>query len=87
MRVPLEDIEIIRSKDENLRQIMIEVDNLTEDISVLNQINELAWSLHCSHSQLDEVVKDMLTTLNKQLTEQQNSDSQLSCLDLTVLTP
>ncbi|XP_018571322.1 rho guanine nucleotide exchange factor 17 isoform X2 [Anoplophora glabripennis] len=86
MRVPLEDIEIIRSKDENLRQIMIEVDNLTEDISVLNQINELAWSLHCSHSQLDEVVKDMLTTLNKQLTEQQNSDSQLSCLDLTVLT-
>ncbi|KAJ8933035.1 hypothetical protein NQ314_014275 [Rhamnusium bicolor] len=87
MRVPLEDIEIIRSKDENLRQIMIEVDNLSEDISVLNQINELIWSLHCNHSPLDEVVKDMLTTLNKQLTEQQNSDSQLSCLDLTVLTP
>ncbi|KAJ8943415.1 hypothetical protein NQ318_020666 [Aromia moschata] len=86
MRVPLEDIEIIRSKDENLRQIMIEVDNLTEDIAILNQINELSWSLHCSHSQLDEVVKDMLATLNKQLSEQQSSDSQLSCLDLTVLT-
>lgn len=86
MRVPLEDIEIIRSKDDNLRQIMIEVDNLTEDISILNQINELAWSLHCHHLQLDEIVKDMLASLNKQLSEQQNSDSQLSCLDLTVST-
>ncbi|XP_056646347.1 rho guanine nucleotide exchange factor 17 [Diorhabda sublineata] len=87
MKVPLEDIEIIRSKDDNLRQIMIEVDNLTEDISILNQINELTWSLHYNHTHLDEVVKEMLASLNKQLNEQQNSDSQLSRLDLTISTP
>ncbi|KAG5892280.1 hypothetical protein JTB14_036246 [Gonioctena quinquepunctata] len=86
MRVPLEDIEIIKSKDDNLKQIMIEVDNLTEDISVLNQLNELAWSLHCSHTQLDEILRDMTASLTKQLTDQQNSDSQLSCLELTIST-
>lgn len=87
MKVPIEDIEINRSKDDNLRQIMIELDNLSEDISILNQINELAWSLHYNHHSLDECVKEMLSSLNKQLTEQQNSDSQLSCLDLTINTP
>nr|XP_023013430.1 rho guanine nucleotide exchange factor 17 isoform X2 [Leptinotarsa decemlineata] len=86
MRIPLEDIEIIKSKDDNLKQIMIEVDNLTEDISVLNQVSDLAWSLHCNHVQLDDVIKEMMSNLTKQLTEQQNSDSQLSCLELTIST-
>lgn len=86
MKVPLQDLEIVRAKDENLRQMMVEIENLTEDISILNQINDMSWSLHSSHSQLDEVVKEMLTNLNKQLVEQQNSDSQLSCLDLTLNT-
>lgn len=86
MKVPLQELEIVRAKDENLRQMLVEIENLTEDISLLNQINDISWSLHCSHSQLDEVLKEMLTNLNKQLVEQQNSDSQLSCLDLTLNT-
>lgn len=86
MKISLDDLEIVRTRDDNLRQMMIEVDNLTEDINILNQINELSWSLHCNHTQLDEVIKDMLSSLNKQLSEQQNSDSQLSQLDLTINT-
>ncbi|XP_060537321.1 rho guanine nucleotide exchange factor 17-like isoform X2 [Cylas formicarius] len=86
MKVLLEDVEIIRSKDDNLKQIQIIMDDLNEDISVLNQITELSWTLHCSHAQLDELVKEMLGNLNKRLHEQQNSDVQLSVLDLTVLT-
>ncbi|RZC35191.1 rho guanine nucleotide exchange factor 17, partial [Asbolus verrucosus] len=86
MKIALEDLEIVRSKDENLRQMMTEIENLSGDVGILNQINELSWSLHCSHSQLDDVIRDMLTSLNKQLMEQQNSDSQLSCLDLTLNT-
>lgn len=85
-RIPLQDIEIVKPKEESLKQIMIEVDNLTEDIAVLNQINELVWSLHCNHAQLEDDVRDLLSTLNKQLSEQQNTDSQLCCLDLTVST-
>lgn len=87
MKVPLEDLEVLKTKDDNLKQMMIEVDNLTEDISTLNQISELSWSLHCNHSQLDEIIKEMSSTLSKQLSDQQNSDSQLSGLDLTLNTP
>lgn len=86
MKIPLEDLEIVRSKDENLKQMMVEIENLSGDLNTLNQINELSWSLHCNHNQLDDLIKEMLSTLNKQLTEQQNSDSQLSCLELTLNT-
>nr|XP_022915112.1 rho guanine nucleotide exchange factor 17-like isoform X1 [Onthophagus taurus] len=86
MKIPLQELEILRAKDENLRQMMVEIENLTEDIALLNQMNDLSWSLHCSHKQLDDVIKEMLGNLNKQLTEQQNSDSQLSCLDLALNT-
>lgn len=85
MKIPLEDIEI-RSKDENSRQAVAEANNISEDISVLNQINELASNLHCSHSNLEDIIKEMLSTLNKQLSEQQNNESQLACLDLTIST-
>ncbi|CAG9759796.1 unnamed protein product [Ceutorhynchus assimilis] len=86
MKVPLEDVEIIRSKDDNVRQMQIEVDNLNEDIDNLNKINDLTLSLHCNHSYLDECVKELLANLNKQLQLQQNTDLQLCVLDLTVLT-
>jgi hypothetical protein len=86
MKIALEDLEIVKTKDENLRQMMTEIENLSGDVGILNKINELSWSLHCNHNQLDDLIRDMLTSLNKQLLEQQNSDSQLSCLDLTLNT-
>lgn len=86
MKIALENLEIVRPKDENLKQMMVEIENLSGDIGILNQINELSWSLHCNHNQLDDLIRDMLASLNKQLMEQQNSDSQLSCLDLTLNT-
>lgn len=66
--------------------MMLEMDNLTEDISIVNQISELTWQLHCAKNQLDDVVKEMLSLLNKQLTEQQTNESQLSYLEFTVNT-
>lgn len=86
MKIPLDDLEIVKAKDENLRQMMLEIENLTEDIGILNQMSELTWSLHCSHGPLEELIREMLANTNKQLIEQQNSDSQLSCLDLTLNT-
>lgn len=74
-------------KDENVRRVMLEIENLTEDITVLNQISELIWSLHGPRAQLEDVVREMLSSLNRQLAEQQNSDSQLSYLDLSLNTP
>lgn len=65
---------------------MQEIENLQEDIAALSQINDLIWSLHCPRVQLEDAVREMLLSLNRQLTEQQNSDSQLSYLDLTLNT-
>lgn len=86
MQVPLEDVDIIGSKDDNLKQAQIEADNLNEDIAVLNQIVELSHSLHCNHSNLDDVVKEMLSNVTKNLQIQQNSDLQLCTLELSVIT-
>ncbi|XP_065165662.1 rho guanine nucleotide exchange factor 17 isoform X2 [Atheta coriaria] len=86
MKISLEELEIVRAKDENFRQMMLEIEKLTEDIGTLNQIQDLVWSLHRGHGQLDEIVREMLGNMSKQLNEQQNSDSQLCCLDLSVTT-
>ena len=63
-----------------------EMESLAEDMTTLNQISELTISLHCPHTQLEEMVREMLSTVNKQLTEYQNCDSQLSYLELTLNT-
>ena len=62
------------------------MENLVEDVAALNQINDLTASLHCPHGQLEEVVREMLSSVNKQLAERQTSDSQLSYLELTLNT-
>ncbi|PNF36390.1 hypothetical protein B7P43_G17749 [Cryptotermes secundus] len=86
MRIPLDDLEIVKAKDENLRRMLNEMENLAEDVATLNQINDLTVSLHCPRGQLEEVVREMLSSVNKQLAERQTSDSQLSYLELTLNT-
>ncbi|XP_021921500.1 rho guanine nucleotide exchange factor 17 isoform X2 [Zootermopsis nevadensis] len=86
MRIPLDDLEIVKAKDENLRRMLNEMENLAEDVTILNQINDLIMSLHCPHGQLEEVIREMLSSVNKQLIERQTSDSQLSYLELTLST-
>ncbi|KAL3290287.1 hypothetical protein HHI36_023632 [Cryptolaemus montrouzieri] len=87
MKIPLEDLEIAKPKDENVRQMMVEMENLNEDLSILNQISEMSASLHSNHSQLDEIVKEMVSSINKHIGEQQFCESQLSYLDLNLTTP
>lgn len=86
MKIHLDDLEIVRNKDDHFKHQMIEIDNLTEDLTLLNQIHDLSWSLHCNHTQLDELLKEMMTSVNKQLTEQQSGDTQMARLDLTLNT-
>lgn len=66
--------------------MMREMEKLTEDAATLTQINELTSTLHCPHNSLEEIVKEMLANINKQLSERQNSDSQLSYLELMLNT-
>ncbi|XP_034253940.1 rho guanine nucleotide exchange factor 17 [Thrips palmi] len=105
MKAVLDDLEIVKAKDESLRRAMREMEQLSEDVAALTQITELASSLHLpqpqsqqqqqqqlqqqqqqQQQQLEELARDLLSAACRQLAERQNSDSQLSCLDLTVNT-
>ncbi|CAH2054781.1 unnamed protein product, partial [Iphiclides podalirius] len=86
MRISLADLEIVKAKDENLRRIMHEVETLTEDVNTLTQISEHVAALHTQHSQLEELVREMLHTLNKQLLDRQNSDTQLCYMEISLNT-
>ncbi|XP_054270541.1 rho guanine nucleotide exchange factor 17 isoform X2 [Macrosteles quadrilineatus] len=84
-RIPLEDLEIVKEKDENLRRMLRDMEHLRDDVTALTQMCDLVSQLHCPHSQLESDVRDMHSALSKQLAERQNSDSQLSCLELNML--
>lgn len=74
------------AKDEKVRSILREVERLSEDAATLSHISELSGTLHCSHSSLDETVREMLTTVNRQLQERQSGDAQLACLEVNLST-
>uniref|UniRef100_A0A1B6E9V0 DH domain-containing protein n=1 Tax=Clastoptera arizonana TaxID=38151 RepID=A0A1B6E9V0_9HEMI len=86
MKVSLDDLEIVKAKDESVRRMMREMDNLVEDVATLSQMSELVSTLHCPHSQLEDNIREMLSALNKQLVERQNNESQLSYLELMLNT-
>ena len=74
------------AKDENLKKMAREVEYLREDCAILNQLQELTTTLHGTNKQLDELIKEMLSQTQKQLTERNAAHSQLACLELTLNT-
>lgn len=72
--------------DGGVKKSVKEIEHLEEDLSSLNQISDIASSLHSNHQTLDEVVRDMIGSVNKQLIDKQSNDTQLLSLDLTVTT-
>ncbi|KAL0819297.1 hypothetical protein ABMA28_008534 [Loxostege sticticalis] len=86
MRISLADLEIVKAKDENLRRIIHEVETLTSDVNTLTQISEHVAALHTPHAQLEELVRDMLQNVNRQLLERQSSDTQLCYMEISVNT-
>ncbi|XP_055643721.1 uncharacterized protein LOC129779951 [Toxorhynchites rutilus septentrionalis] len=83
-KIPLEDLEIIKSKDDNVRRIMKEIEHLSDDSNKLSQIYDLAASLRCSHQLLEEAIKDLQREVQRQLSERQTNDAQLNILELTL---
>ncbi|KAJ8678665.1 hypothetical protein QAD02_014452, partial [Eretmocerus hayati] len=86
MRISLDDLEVMKAKDENLRRMAREVDHLREDYATLGQIQELSVKLHGSKQQLEDLIKEMLTYTQKQLAERNAAHSQLACLELILNT-
>ncbi|XP_063700137.1 rho guanine nucleotide exchange factor 17 [Culicoides brevitarsis] len=86
-KIALDDLEIVKSKDENVRRIMKEIEQLTEDCNKLQQISELTVSLRCPHQVLEDTIRDLQREIQRQLNDRQSNDSQLSQLELTLNSP
>ncbi|XP_043483895.1 rho guanine nucleotide exchange factor 17 isoform X2 [Leptopilina heterotoma] len=86
MRISLDDLEVMKAKDENLRRMAREVDHLREDCATLTHLQELSMSLHGSKQQLEEMIKELLCQSQRQLAERNAAHSQLACLELTLNT-
>lgn len=84
--IPLDDLDIARSRDESMKKLAREIEALKEDLKTLQYISKLSKTLRCPRGSMDEVIQDMITQVQKQLTERQETDSQLMELELTVTT-
>lgn len=81
-KISLDDLEIVKSKDENIRRIMKEIEHLSDDSNKLTQIFDLAASLRCPHQLLEESIRDLQREVQRQLSERQTNDAQLNILEL-----
>lgn len=86
LRFSLDNLDILKSSDVGLKKAIREAENLEEDMSLLNQITDLVSHLNCPHQTLEDAVKDLMVSLNKQMQERQNYDLQLLNLQLSITT-
>ncbi|XP_061184176.1 rho guanine nucleotide exchange factor 17-like [Saccostrea echinata] len=88
LKVGLDAVEIVKSPTNLSRRNLVDPEQLEEDIGFLNEISDLTNRLNCPHSSLEEIVKDMLSTLNKQLSEAmlRNPTAESNKVDILVTT-
>ncbi|TDG46198.1 hypothetical protein AWZ03_007406 [Drosophila navojoa] len=86
-KISLDCLEIVKSKDENIKRIVSEIESLTEDCNKLQQISEITASIKYPHQYLEDVIRELHRDIQRQLAERQANDTQLNMLELTVSSP
>ncbi|XP_037533306.1 rho guanine nucleotide exchange factor 17 [Nematolebias whitei] len=73
-KLPLEDVEVVKSSTQatNKESIQKMISRLDEDLSTLGQISKLSETLSFPHQSLDEVIKDLMASVHKELSEKQS---------------
>uniref|UniRef100_A0A3Q3AJ41 Rho guanine nucleotide exchange factor 17 n=1 Tax=Kryptolebias marmoratus TaxID=37003 RepID=A0A3Q3AJ41_KRYMA len=73
-KLPLEDVEVVKSSTQatNKESIQKAISRLDEDLSTLGQISKLSETLSFPHQSLDEVIKDLMASVHKELSEKQS---------------
>ncbi|XP_041054597.1 rho guanine nucleotide exchange factor 17-like [Carcharodon carcharias] len=73
-KLPLEDLDIVKGTAQatNRENIQKTLNRLEEDFSILSQISTLAETLSISHQSLDDVIKDLMASVNRELSEKQS---------------
>ncbi|XP_064553700.1 rho guanine nucleotide exchange factor 17 isoform X1 [Drosophila montana] len=86
-KISLDCLEIVKSKDENIKRIVSEIENLSEDSNKLQQITEITASIKYPHQYLEDVIRELHREIQRQLSERQTNDTPLNMLELTVSSP
>uniref|UniRef100_A0A4W6BKR6 Rho guanine nucleotide exchange factor 17 n=1 Tax=Lates calcarifer TaxID=8187 RepID=A0A4W6BKR6_LATCA len=73
-KLPLEDVEVVKSSMQatNKESIQKTISRLDEDLSTLGQISKLSETLSFPHQSLDEVIKDLMASVHRELSEKQS---------------
>ncbi|XP_069545336.1 LOW QUALITY PROTEIN: rho guanine nucleotide exchange factor 17-like [Brachyistius frenatus] len=73
-KLPLEDVEVVKSSSQatNKESIQKMISRLDEDVSSLGQISKLSETLSFPHQSLDEVIKDLMVSVHRELSEKQS---------------
>ncbi|XP_064637015.1 uncharacterized protein LOC135493544 [Lineus longissimus] len=85
LRIGLDDVDIIKTGSLT-RKSTVDKEELEDNFSLLGQILELTNRLTCSHQVLEETIRDMMSSLQRQLSEQQGRAQELTKLDLMTTT-
>ncbi|XP_037050154.1 uncharacterized protein LOC119084247 isoform X2 [Bradysia coprophila] len=85
-KISIDDLEVVKAKDENVEKARKEIDNLSKDFTKLGQIMDIASSLRCPNHQLEEIVRDLQKEIQRQLSDRQTNDTQLNLLELALKT-
>ncbi|XP_022061774.2 rho guanine nucleotide exchange factor 17 isoform X1 [Acanthochromis polyacanthus] len=73
-KLPLEDVEVVKNTTQatNKESIQKMISRLDEDLSTLGQISKLSETLSFPHQSLDEVIKDLMASVHRELSEKQS---------------
>ncbi|XP_067101745.1 rho guanine nucleotide exchange factor 17-like [Osmerus mordax] len=73
-KLPLEDIEMVKNSSQatNRESIQKLIGRLDEDLSTLGQISKLSETLSFPHQSLDDVIKDLMASVHRELAEKQS---------------
>ncbi|KAM6447642.1 rho guanine nucleotide exchange factor 17 isoform 2-T2 [Liasis olivaceus] len=79
-KVPLEDVDIVKgsSQSTNRDSIQKAICRLDEDLSTLGQVSKLSETLSFPHQTLDDVIKDLMAAIHRELTEKQSMSFTMS---------
>ncbi|KAJ8297486.1 hypothetical protein KUTeg_024017 [Tegillarca granosa] len=85
LRVGLGDLEIVKTQVTSPTISPVDAEQLEEDLNILNEINDMTSKLTHDHSGLDEALKEIMSSLNKQLAEYTEMTSSLDSSKMEIL--
>ncbi|NXN95308.1 ARHGH factor, partial [Rhinopomastus cyanomelas] len=73
-KLPLEDVDIVKGSSQatNRENIQKSISRLDEDLSTLGQVSKLSEALSFPHQALDDVIKDLMAAIHRELAEKQS---------------